>query len=89
MIASSDKIDITSVEAEMISAIGRSVPRSGGILHWLRQAFRWGKRPRLLRADDLPEDLRRDVGLEPESHVRRDREIAGQRFLDLTRPGAM
>ena len=89
MIASSDKIDITSVEAEMISAIGRSVPRSMGILQWLRQAFRWGKRPRLLRVDDLPEDLRRDVGLETESHDRRAREIAGRRLLDATRPGIM
>lgn len=73
----------------MISATERLTPKSWGILQWLREAFQWGKVPRRLRLQDLPADLRRDIGLEMEDDALRDRELAGQRLLDLTRPGVM
>ncbi|MGQ2967912.1 MAG: hypothetical protein ACT6RF_04120 [Allorhizobium sp.] len=73
----------------MISATERLTPKSWGILQWLWEAFRWGSGPRRLRPQDLPADLRRDIGLEMEDHVLRGRELAAQRLLDLTRPGVM
>jgi hypothetical protein len=42
-----------------------------------------------LRLQDLPADLRRDIGLEMEDDALLGRELAGQRLLDLTRPGMM
>lgn len=73
----------------MISATERLTSKSWGILQWLWQAFRWGKGPRRLRLQDLPADLRRDIGLEMEDDAVRSGELAGQRLLDLTRPGVM
>lgn len=73
----------------MISATERLTPKSWGILQWLREAFRWGSAPRRLRLQDLPADLRRDIGLEMEDDALRGRELAGQRLLGLTRPGVM
>lgn len=73
----------------MISATERFTPKSWGILQWLREVFRWAKGPRRLRLQDLPADLRRDIGLEMEDDAWRGRELAGQRLLDLTRPGLM
>jgi hypothetical protein len=77
------------VEAEMISAIGRLTPIFEGILQWLREAFPRGRGPWRMRLQGLPSDLRRDIGLEIEVDALRGRELAGQRLLDLTRPGVM
>jgi len=73
----------------MISATERLTSKSGGILQWLREAFQWGRGPRRLHLQDLPADLRRDIGLEVENDALRRRELVGQRLLDLTRPGVM
>lgn len=73
----------------MISATERLNAKSWGILQWLRDAFQWGRGPRRLRLQDLPADLRRDIGLEMEDDALRSGELAGQRLLDLTRPGVM
>ena len=73
----------------MISATERLTLKSSGILRWLRDALRGSGGPRRLRVQDLPADLRRDIGLEMEDDVLCGRELAGQRLLDLTRPGVM
>lgn len=73
----------------MISATERLTPKSWGILQWLRDAFRGSRGPRRLCLQDLPADLRHDIGLETEDDVLCGRELAAQRLLDLTRPGVM
>jgi len=65
MIGPSDKNDIKRVEAKMVSAIGRLVPVTEGIETWFRDRLLAG-RTRRTRLEDLPPDLRRDIGLASE-----------------------
>ncbi|QRF53757.1 hypothetical protein D4A92_21035 [Rhizobium rosettiformans] len=81
--------DIKRVEAEMVSAIGRFMPRSEGIKQWLRGVFSPGKRRRRFSVDELPEDLRRDVGLEAEADMQRGIEASQRRLLDRMRLGSI
>ena len=72
----------------MVSAIGRFMPGSEGIKQWLRAVFSPGKRRRRFSVEELPEDLRRDVGLEAESDLH-PMEVSQRRLLDRMRFGSM
>jgi len=89
MIVPSDRNEFMRVEAKMVSAIGRFMPGSEGIQHWLREVFSLQKRRRRFSVDELPEDLRRDVGLEAESDLQRGMEASQRRLLDRMRLGSM
>ena len=89
MIVASERNEFMYVEAEMMSAIGRFMPGSEGIQHWLREVFSLQKRRRRFSVDELPEDLRRDVGLEAESDLQRGMEASQRRLLDRMRLGSM
>ncbi len=73
----------------MVSAIGRLMPNFEGILQRLRKAVPPGQGARRLDVEDLPDDLRRDVGLEMVEDVWHARERSERLLLDLTRPGLM
>lgn len=73
----------------MVSAIGRLMPNFEGILQRLRKAAPPGQGARRLDVEDLPDDLRRDVGLEMAEDVWRAGERSTRRLLDLTRSGLM
>lgn len=73
----------------MMSAVGRFMPGSVGIQHWLREVFSLQKRRRRFSVDELPEDLRRDVGLEAESDLQRGMEASQRRLLERMRLGSM
>ncbi len=73
----------------MVSAIGRLMPNFEGILQRFFKAVPPGQGARRLDVEDLPDDLRRDVGLEIAEAVWRVREQSERRLLDLTRPGLM
>ncbi|ODS55277.1 MAG: hypothetical protein ABS40_11870 [Agrobacterium sp. SCN 61-19] len=65
------------------------MPGSVGIQHWLREVFSLQKRRRRFSVDELPEDLRRDVGLEAESDLQRGMEASQRRLLERMRLGSM
>lgn len=73
----------------MVSAIGRLVPNFEGILQRLRKAEPPGQRARRLDVEDLPDDLRRDVGLEMAEDFWHARERSTRRLLDLSRGGPL
>jgi hypothetical protein len=73
----------------MVSAIGRLMPDFVGILQRFCKAVLPGQGARRLVVCDLPDDLRRDVGLEMVEDVWHAREQPERRLLDLTRPGQM
>jgi hypothetical protein len=65
------------------------MPNFEGILQRLRKAVLPGQDARRLDVENLPDDLRRDVGLEMAENVWRARERSERRLLDLTRLGLM
>lgn len=73
----------------MVSAIGRFMPGSEGIKQWLRALFSPGKRRRRFSVDALPEDLRRDVGLETEGDMQRRLDQSHRLLLDRMRSAAV
>lgn len=73
----------------MVSAISRLMPNFESILQRLRKAVPPGQGARRLDIDDLPDDLRRDVGLEMVEDVRHARERSEQRLLDRSRGGPL
>lgn len=73
----------------MVSAIGRFMPGSEGIKQWLRAVFSPGKRRRRFSVDALPEDLRRDVGLESKGDMQRRLEESHRLLLDRMRSGVL
>ena len=89
MIVASDTNEFMHVEAEMMSAVGRFMPGSEGIQHWLRETLLRANRRRRVTVDELPENLRRDVGLEAASDLQRGMETSQRRLLDRMRLGSM
>lgn len=73
----------------MVSAIGRLIPNFEGILQRFRKTVPPEQGACRLDVEDLPDDLRRDVGLEVAEDVWRAGERSKRRLLDLTRPGAL
>lgn len=73
----------------MVSAIGRFMPGSEGIKHWLRETVLRANRRRRVAVDELPENLRRDVGLEAVSDLQRGMETSQRRLLDRMRLGSI
>jgi hypothetical protein len=65
------------------------MPNFEGILQRLRKAVPPGQGVRRVVVHDLPDDLRRDVGLEMVEDVWHAREWSERRLLDVTRPGLM
>jgi hypothetical protein len=77
------------VEAEMVSAIGRFMPGSEGIKQWLRETLSRRKRRRRFSVNALPDDLRRDVGLEAKGDMQRRLEESHRLLLDRMRSGVL
>jgi hypothetical protein len=65
------------------------MPNFEGILQRLRKAVPPGQGVRHLDVEDLPDDLRGDVGLEMVEDVWRARERSERRLLDLSRGGPL
>lgn len=73
----------------MVSAIGRLMPHFEGILQRFYKVVPPGQGARRLDVEDLPDDLRRDLGLEAAEAVWRVRERSERRLLDRSRGGLL